>query len=182
MPKPSSTNAEHLLQPDGYQLVSGKLMKNGSPLTIHLIGPTTTNAGPEFVASQLTQAGFDVQLKDEDYTAFVHDLIKANFDVAIVPSAVDFPWPTDAIVFFHGPAIGHGGINLFGINDPTLEADVSAAVADSGGDRCQLWGKVQHRLLDQSDLLPLASQSTDWYGHNINFVPGTVITDPLLLS
>lgn len=182
MPTPSTSAAQSLLQSDGYQMVNGKLTKDGSPLTIHLIGPTTTNAGPEYVSTQLTQAGFDVQLKDEDYTAFVHDLIKANFDVAIVPSAVDFPWPTDAIVFFHGAALGQGGFNLFGINDPTLESDVSAAVADSGPDRCKLWGTVQHRLLEQHDLLPLASQSTDWFGHNINFVPGTVITDPLLFS
>ena len=181
IPTPSITHAQSLLESDGYKLVGGKLEKNGTQLRIHLLGPTTTNAGPEYIATVLKQAGINVTLTYEDYTAFVHDLVTANFDAAVVPSAVDFPWPTDAIVFWHGAPLPKG-FNLFGVKDSALEKDVLAATESSGTDQCGLWNTVEQRLLTQHDFLPLASAQTNWFSRNLNFTPGAIVINPLTFS
>ncbi len=180
MPKPSVDAARSILESDGYQLVNGKLTKNGAPLTVSFIAPKDTNAGPEYVSTVLRQVGIDVNLRQTDYHAYTQDLVHFKFDLAILPGAVDFPWPTNAIAFFHGPPFGQGGFNVWGINDPLLETLITTASTTTGSDRCAAWGKVQHELLAKHDFLPLTSQSTLWFSRlgGFHFVPGPLAVDP----
>jgi peptide/nickel transport system substrate-binding protein len=181
VPKTSIAAAKTVLTNAGYTAGSDGIMtKGGQPLTINLLGGTFQNSGPDYLLAQFKAIGANVVFTKVDFAAYAADLQGAHFTwdvtVAALTSAASFAaLPSNfAVPFMSGPTLAHGGRNLYSIIDPTIDSEVSTALATTGSGTCPAWYKVQERYLQQHDFLPLGSAVDQWFGKSVDYGIGPV--------
>lgn len=171
-PTPSVARARSILLADGYAAgPDGKLARNGKPLTISLVGtPSLFATASEYLQSVWEQAGMTVKLQDLDYPGWTAILLNGNDDAITLRISSTSPAPGSSIAYFTGtppPA----GINFTQADDPAVDAEIKAAESTSGNTSCQHWSNVQRLLLQDRDVLPLATPKVLYFAHSIAYHP-----------
>jgi peptide/nickel transport system substrate-binding protein len=180
VPKYSLAAAKQILLADGYSDDNGTLMKNGSPLSITVLGaPSHWGAGTQYVASQLSSLGMKVTLEDLTFSAYGGAYIGGRFDISFTTTSAPNPAPSTFMSIVSGatPESG-GGTNYARVIDPVLAADVTAATSAVGPNRCKAWNKVQERALTNYDWLPLATPTVYFFaqkGITVDFISSSYI-------
>jgi peptide/nickel transport system substrate-binding protein len=175
LPTPSVDKAKALLQSAGYAVGGdGKLVKDGKPLKIRLIGtPSFFGAGTEYVAEQWNKVGITVDLADSDFATWLASLRTFNnFDVSAYPTVGNLPNPSNYMAILTG-RVPPAGNNLARNLDPAVDKEYAAALASEGAERCLHYSNVQKLLLQHHDVLPLAAPILYWFSRpGIDYMPG----------
>lgn len=168
IPKTDLTKAKQILLAAGYTAdSSGKLSKNGQPLTILVVGEMAQASGPEYVQSQLTQVGFTVNLFNGDHVTYSTSYLQpGKFDI-IVPGIASNTLGT-FVVNQSGPPPPVGR-NFSRIQDPALDQLIQKALQESGTQACTDWGAVQIAWLKNHYIRPLGAQNFWWFSKNPNW-------------
>jgi len=170
---PSVTDAQKILQSDGYTLDNGKLMKNGQQLSIRLLSTSARfGQAPEYVSDTLTKVGINVQLTNVDSATYTSNILSGKYDVVTGFLSGGGPAPGNYILYMTGPTNGHGGSNS-GIDDPEVDQLVTAAFQATGSAQCPAWAKVQEKLIQNWDALPLDQQTKQYFTTGVKMDTGT---------
>lgn len=169
MPKPSTDQARAILEAAGYRPGSdGKLQKDGKTLTVKVQSNNAYGDGPEYLSEQFDKVGINSVLSVTDYNTNAAAYRSGNFDVGVQILNDTVPAATPIISILSGPAPPNG-VNIPRIDDPYLNAEVAAAEATTGAQKCQHWDNVQREYLQKHDLLPLAAPDITWFSRGIDF-------------
>jgi peptide/nickel transport system substrate-binding protein len=174
LPKYSVKAAQAVLTKDGYTLSNGVMTKGGQPLKITVLGLTTQNSGPDYLAAQFKALGATVNLVKVDFATYASDLEGSNFswDVTVaqlqsIDAFAALP-STFAVPYMSGKTAPEGGFNLYNIVDPTLESYIAKGLSTTGTQSCAAWAQVQERYLTQYDFLPLDIPIDNWFSSNVH--------------
>jgi peptide/nickel transport system substrate-binding protein len=173
LPTYSMDKAKSILSSGGYTLSGGKLMKDGKPVSLTIIGSTGENAGPEYLRSQFAQLGINVDLQVTDFTSMVQKLFPGKFDVVIVQTRFTGS-PQVWIANYLGAAPTNGGSNWGrNINPEANQAaeDAKSAAPDA---KCKAYQTVQDSLLKHHDSMPAFAPQVYWFGKDIKFQLGSL--------
>jgi peptide/nickel transport system substrate-binding protein len=166
--------AKALLRQAGWVLgPNGKLSKGGKPLVIRLLGVNIQNAGPEYLASALTDIGVTVKSKVLSLDAYVGVVFgkSGEWDVTPFPFGPPMPSPNTITAFVSGPSPADGGSNLGGIHNTAFESARLAALASVGNDRCAHWQDAQAALIQSVDIKPLSYYPFQWFTRGVQLRP-----------
>jgi len=153
-PKPGVEAARKVLVDAGWKLGSdGKLQKDGQKLNVVVLGYPAQNQGPEYVVSQFNKMGAVATLKSTDYATWTKNYQTGAFDLWIAEIFGTYPY--QLITYMSGTFPEQGGANFAKINDPELDAAVTAARAATGDDACKNWGKVQEAFIKGYHVVPM---------------------------
>jgi peptide/nickel transport system substrate-binding protein len=183
-PTPSITAARKVLTDAGWTYASGKLTKNGQPLTFTFMGSPAHNAAPEYLINQWTQMGADAKLSIPDSTTFSTNLLKSNFEVSIITGVVPTPTIAAASKRISGP-VPPKGTNYPQIVDPVLDNEAAAGQSSTGADSCKHWANFQEQLWNAWHLRPLDTPYTETFARNLDISKavsaGTNMIVPILV-
>ena len=182
LPKPSVSQAKSILLSDGYTAdSSGKLSKDGKPLTIKLVSTSANyGQGPEYLAAQWEQVGINVNYTDIDYAAYALALRAGNFDAGTENVASANGATGSFIGYESGPTPAQGGTNYAHNIDPTMVALIGQAESTTGADSCKYWSQVQARMLTQHHMLPLGTAETQYFGRGVEMSPQTYLNGNMI--
>ena len=157
--------AKSILLADGYAAdSSGKLSKNGQPLTITLIGATEQAAGPEYIDTQLVQLGMTVNFVNTDHVTYSSSWLQpGKFDVLVPGIASDL---VGAYILFYSGSDPPAGRNFSRVHDPEIDSLVQKAEQEVGSQACADWANVQIDILKNYYDRPLVAQSFYWFSRN----------------
>jgi peptide/nickel transport system substrate-binding protein len=163
LPPVSTSAARATLQAARYSGgASGRLSKDGKPVSIEVLATAQHGGGGEYLVNQLTEAGFAARLRNIDVNAFRTAFNAGDFDVMVGYYSNAGANPGPNINFFYG-APPPNGTNLGSIDDPVLTDAIQKALTAPESERCAAWKVVQERFLMQYHILPVAAASTQWY-------------------
>lgn len=140
---------------------SGKLAKDGKPLSIKLVynnSTDTRSAAAEYVASQWEKVGVTVELSGGDQSFLLGQTFAAEdpsgWDASV---GVDLQSNTPSIFppYFSGPTVPDGS-NYSSINNPEYDKLVAAASLESGDAACELWKQAEQALFAVVDIIPVS--------------------------
>jgi peptide/nickel transport system substrate-binding protein len=175
LPTPSIDRAKAILQADGYTVANdGKLVKDGKPLKIRLIGTPAYGLGngAEYIAEQWNKLGIVLDFQSGNFVTWIASLRAANFDATVYPAVGQLSNPQPLFWQFAGPPAPKGA-NLAQTINPEVDKEYAAALSSSGPERCQHWSGVQRALFQKHDVLPLASSPWDWFSKGIDLAPAS---------
>ncbi|MGC0367608.1 peptide/nickel transport system substrate-binding protein [Rhodococcus sp. 27YEA15] len=156
----STDKAKRLLEEAGYTTGGGAFRsRNGDPLTVTLTYASefTTQSQLDYhtaVKEAVKAVGFDLQLRPLDTTGIVQAFSTGDYDLGAASAT-----GTDGSVLrslFHSEQLpAAGGGNVARVNDPELDGWLDQALdTPDGTERNSLYGKVQHKVLEQAYILP----------------------------
>jgi peptide/nickel transport system substrate-binding protein len=166
-PKPSVTDARKILTDAGWTFSNGKLSKDGQPLKFTFLGSPTHNAGPEYLGSQWTNMGADVNVFVPDNSTYVKRLESGNTDVGIIAGVVTIPAIGPAAQRISGPPPPNG-TNYLRITDQVLDSEALAAAQVTGAESCKHWATFQEELWKKWHMLPLVSPYVETFAHKVD--------------
>jgi peptide/nickel transport system substrate-binding protein len=177
VPSPSVSEAQKILQADGYTLSNGQIMKDGKQLTLRLLSTTAnfSTAATEYLAATLGKVGIATPVTNVNAAAYGPALTGGNFDIGVGFLSGGGPAPGNYILYMTGPSFAHGGGNS-GLDDPEVDALVTAAFAASGSAQCPAWAKVQEKVIQNHDTVPLDQQTKQYFSNGVQMTPLTAIT------
>lgn len=163
LPQPSTTNSRAILLQDGYALASnGILSKNGEPLTFHLIYTSSQAAGVEYIQSQLAAVGINAIITEYPSATFIQLWRTGRWDGVIQPefqgSTYLLAWAEISASPLSDP------LNWGKVNNPTASAALQEARTTNGTQSCDAEKRFQTAMLQNYDLLPLATTSYQLFG------------------
>ncbi|MEV4701895.1 ABC transporter substrate-binding protein [Actinoplanes sp. NPDC049316] len=139
--------------------------RNGKPLSLTLVYPTSGSAGTpaaaELMQQQWTAAGVQVQLKPIS-EAQVGQIVSGElaWDVALFPITVTLP--SQLVSYVSGPTPPQG-TNFAFIDNKDYTTAVAAAQKLPGDSGCPQWLAAEKALLQQLDLVPFANSNVPLY-------------------
>jgi peptide/nickel transport system substrate-binding protein len=169
-PTPSVTAAAAILAGAGYTLSGGKLMLNGSQVTINLVMTNLFDPGPAYIQSQWQQLGINVVLTDGSYLPWVEALISGNFDVSMVETASPGAIVGPAAQRMVGAPPSQGGTNYTWSDDAALNADAATGLKTTS---CGAWDNFQTQIWKNWDMLPLSEPYTYTFSNKVSMTLGT---------
>lgn len=185
MPKASPSAAKQVLLNAGWTAgPDGHLQKNGKPLTVQILGSTTTAGGPEYIQSQLEQAGMKTVLSNVDYNTFAGEFGRTNYDIVVGLFGSVTPTPPASPNFFTGK-FPPAGSNRIRRDDPQLAQIIANLFsAAPGAQACAAWKEYNTYMIKNWITFPWVAQQTDWFAKKgtFNYVPvGPTLEIPTLL-
>ena len=184
IPKPSISGAQQILESDGYTLQGGVMMKNGQPLTFHIVStPTSFENGAPYIARCRPgkQVGFQVDDDNSTGASYGNKAISQDFDglTEVVAQSNASPAPGGTIKFFTGSAPPAGNnLGNAGGGDPVIAHALKEAYSTTGKTQCGWFDKIQERLDSQYYLDPLSAPVLNWFGNGITFEATPSIFEP----
>jgi peptide/nickel transport system substrate-binding protein len=164
MPKTNPKTAQQLLESAGYQLVNGKMMKDGQQLTLTVLGALTQGSGPEYLADALNSIGINAQLQDLPYANFAAGLRAGSWDVIAPVYSDASPGPSGIIRYLHGAVPASGGYNFGHITNNIWERLIRYAYeGKSANGTCSLWKSVQQFFFQNYYGLPGPAQDSYFF-------------------
>ncbi|QUG76119.1 ABC transporter substrate-binding protein [Erwinia sp. E602] len=153
-----AAKAARLLDEAGWKTknAAGIRSKDGQPLTVHFVYDPKSAESADITLFQALQfqakkAGFDLQLDPVDAGVFSargasndYD-IQSNFYVRAEPDILR--------TVFHSGYIPPKGANYSRVN--TLDDQLTRAIGAADGERKQLYGQIQQRIIDQAYVVPV---------------------------
>jgi peptide/nickel transport system substrate-binding protein len=177
-PTGGPAKAQQIMQSDGYTLSNGVLTKNGQAAKITLVtSPDFMGGGGPYLANQLKQAGFDVNLQDLSVVPYAGLVVPGNFDAAVEFSYQYFPAPWYNLALNYGPGPPKGG-NLGNIGGTDQDYIKASQFAQQRTD-CYWSNQLQQLMLTHHVMLPLGEQVTYVFGdQHWNFPNGVPSMEP----
>lgn len=146
---------------------SGKLAKNGKPLTLSLYyinDSDLDNAAAEYLATQWTSLGVDVKLLGGDQNYIITNNFApedpGKWDVTSLTLNSDTPSIFPA--YLTGP-VPPNGTNFASITNAKYEDLVGKASLETGAAACELWKQSEQALFAQTDLIPISVATDNVY-------------------
>jgi peptide/nickel transport system substrate-binding protein len=170
----SLSRAEAILKAGGFTLTNGKLMKDGTQVAVTALTSQDVGSMPDLLQSVLSQLGFKVTLNEVGGSAYGTDFLEADFDISIERGG-DFPYD-GYIGPFDGPAPPNGA-NLFGYNNPQLQAVAAKAETVVGSAACQYYNQVVSTEMSDAYTVPLVDPWSEWFASK-NVVSSFVAAGP----
>lgn len=168
IPPTDINKAKQVLLSAGYTESGGKIMKDGKPVTLQVVGSNAQGSGPEYVATQLTKVGFTVDFVLQEHTVYsAQHLQPGRFDV-IVPGIA-----SDIIGSYIGSYRGDfppTGRNFSRLNDPAIHRLIDKALTSTGAEACSTWKEVQVAMLKGFYSRPLSAQTFYFFSKNPKWV------------
>jgi peptide/nickel transport system substrate-binding protein len=181
-PTGGTAKARQLLQADGYTPNSSGIMtKNGQPLRLSLVTtPALLNAGGEFLAKNLRDAGVDVDLRDSQAT-YSASIVGQNFDVGVAASLLFLPIQANNFGNYSGPSPPKGTNNGFqGGGDQEYTRAALIATQRTG---CEWLIKLQRLVLTHHVMLPLGQPTQSVFGNKKwAFASNVYLFEPIFMK
>lgn len=168
VPRYDPTEARAMLQRAGWTAAAdGKLVKDGKPLSVKVVGFTGHNAGPEYIFEALQKVGFSATLRVLELGALSAVYFgNSDWDITSFPFGPPIPSPNSITAFVSGPA---PATNLGYIRNEEFNAAAEFGRTTTGVGRCVHWVQAQSALLKNVDLVPLVARVTQWFGRGVEF-------------
>lgn len=164
IPRFSVEEAQALLAEDGWELVDGLLTRDGETIDLTLDVQASSAPGGEYIAQQWTALGVDLTLnvlEDAAWLGATYGTQESEAAPLILRSPGNTPTP---IIGFYS-----AGLNIPHIEDEVLEdLKNDAWSADTEEARCEAWGAVQRRFLEEDHLLPLVTAPIVWFSNGVD--------------
>lgn len=176
VPPPDIKTAAAALDEAGYRVVNGRRTKlDGSPLTLRLVGMTTQNNGPQYIADVLRQLDIDVDTSVTARDQAITAVFKGDFDVFVYPFTSSFGTPLQMVGAVRGDL--ESSLNVARIANSRYNAATDAAISDLDT-RCESWDEAEKILLEDSEVKPLTQPVAYYYGKGITFKASYYLIDP----
>jgi len=157
--------ARSMLLAYGYQLsADGRLQRSGKPLTLMVVGNTTQNSGPEYIADQLTKMGATVTLRVLDRKTSLDTVVRGDYDVAPIDQGFAVPTPGLTPNDWNGVLPPTPGNNLSRTTDSVL---IGLMEKGRSGLDCFPWVQWQRRILEKHHALPLPALQYLYFGRGL---------------
>lgn len=143
--------------------------KDGKKLTVILLANEASQAGWEYLQqSWSSELGIDAQIVTLDNSSATERLLGGgDWDVAMIRIVTNVP---SAWLQFLTGEQPPNGLNLGSVNKTYAEL-ATKAQSLSGQEACDLWEQAETSAFDQMDIFPLYSPQSEWFGHDVDFVP-----------
>lgn len=181
MPSGGADAARSTLEGAGYALNdAGIYEKDGTPVTITLLGMEFTSATAELVTGAWRDLGIDVTFDDRGPAQAVDVLYSGTgWDVAFV--GMSSTTPTGFRPFFVGPAAPEGP-NFGAINNAEYAQLQGQASELTGEESCSLWIEAEASVVANVDWVPAYATDSEWvFGEGASFFADDAQIDPLTL-
>jgi peptide/nickel transport system substrate-binding protein len=167
----SVTAAQQDAAAAGYQVVGGKLMKDGHQLTVKVLIPDVFgSAAADYLVSAWGKVGIQVIPLVEPVSQAVGTAYTPGSDWDVfMAGGVGFS-PPGVLTQFSSPAPPRGN-NVGSVDNPAyahLAAKAAAMVTTSA---CSQWAAAERVLNKNVDMIPWAQAQAAWFGHKVSFVP-----------
>ncbi|MFT4235794.1 MAG: ABC transporter substrate-binding protein [Microbacterium sp.] len=173
--------AQQTLEDAGYtKNADGIYEKDGTPISMTLLGMELTSAATELIMSNWTEVGVDVTIDDRASSQATDVLFSgAGWDAAIV--GLSTTMPTDLVGFIAGPAAPEGP-NFGAINNTTYLPLMGQASSMEGLTGCDLWIQAEAALVADADMVPAFATDSEWaLAPGVEFFNSSSQIDPLTL-
>lgn len=158
------------LNKGGWNMVDGKLEKDGKPLSlqiIHLSSFAQFGSAAELMADNWKGLGVTVDIRSQDTNGFINSLYETgDWDVMVGSNAMSLP--SSLVPLFSG-ATPPDGINFSHVNNADYTALVSQALTKEGETSCSDWQSAAAALMKAASVLPVADGSAHYWGHDTEF-------------
>jgi peptide/nickel transport system substrate-binding protein len=156
----------------GYHLVGGKLMKDGTQLTVKVIIPNIVGApAGDFLSAEWSKLGIDVQIQELPVAQAVTKVFTPGSDWDMfVESTGGGESPTTLLRSFGGPPPPKGQ-QYTAVDNPEFNRISAIAKAKLTTKACPEWAAAERALYQQADVIPFADAQAAWYGHDVTFKP-----------
>jgi peptide/nickel transport system substrate-binding protein len=185
LPPDSTAQAAAELTAAGWARSGGVWTKDGRPLTVSLVYPSSSgpqvDAAAELTVQQWTAFGAKVTTREADQADIVSTLVGGDWDVAWLPIGVTLP--DQLTQFFDGPPPPLG--NNFGdVQNPAYHLLAAQASQRPGTAGCPLWDQADASLVKRDDVAPIVDNLVRYYEKGVSFqVDGAgIIPSTLRLS
>ncbi len=170
VPRVDPNEARAALQRAGWTAAAdGKLLKDGKPLTVKVLGYPGQNAGPEYLFEALQKVGVSAQLQVVEFGTLTTIYFgSGDWDVTAFPFGPPMPSPNTITAFVSGPTPPNG-TNLAHIRNEEYNAAAEAGRTTTGVGRCVHWVQSQAVLLKNVDVVPLVARVTQMFGRGLEF-------------
>lgn len=182
IPKSDPARAKELLLQAGYTEQGGKLVKDGKPLTIKLLGGGHQGVAPEYISDALGAVGVTVELRDIPISQYVQPFLNGEFDLTYMNNIASTPGPTEQARVFSGPLFADGGNNYMHVTDDDINRLVSEAIAAPLDQRCATWEQLQEVYLNKHYSLPLGPEVNHYFSRGVDFLPNLFGPEPWSLG
>lgn len=147
----------------------GVRAKDGKPLTVILLANEASQAGWEYLQQTWSkELGIDAQIVSLDNSSATERLLGGgDWDVAMIRIVTNLP---SAWLQFLTGEQPPNGLNLGSVNKTYAEL-ATKAQSLAGQEGCDLWTQAEESAFDQMDIFPLYSPQSEWFGHDVDFVP-----------
>jgi peptide/nickel transport system substrate-binding protein len=182
IPTGGVSKAQQIMQQDGWTLSNGILTKGGQTAKLTLVTANDLMGGVgQYLASQLKQVGFDVNLQDTAAGQYGVNYISGAWDVGVSLSFQYYPGPLYNLPLYYGAESPKGG-NHGMVGDGDQDYIRAAQFAQQRTD-CY-WGyQLQQVMLQHHISYPMGEQATDVFGdQHWNFPPGIPSLEPEWLT
>jgi len=170
VPRHDPNEARAMLQRAGWTAAAdGRLLKDGKPIAVKVVGYTAQNAGPEFLFESLRKIGIAATLHMYEFGALTGVYFASgDWDVTPFPFGPPMPSPNTISPFAAGP-VPPQGTNLAHIRNDEFNAAAEAGRNTTGPGRCVHWIEAQRALLKNVDIVPLVARVTIVFGKGVEF-------------
>jgi peptide/nickel transport system substrate-binding protein len=170
VPRSDPNEARAMLQRAGWTAAAdGRLLKDGKPIAVKVVGYTAQNAGPEFLFESLRRIGVAATLHVYEFGALVGVYFgSGDWDVTPFPFGPPMPSPNTISPFAAGP-VPPQGTNLAHIRNDEFNAAAESGRNTTGPGRCVHWIEAQRALLKNVDIVPLVARVTVVFGRGVEF-------------
>jgi peptide/nickel transport system substrate-binding protein len=165
------SKAQAYAESAGYQLQGGKLMKNGSQLTVKVLIPNVFgSAAGDYLVSAWGKVGINVIPLVEPVAQAVGTAYTPGADWDLfMAGGVGFS-PPGVLGAFMSPAPPRGN-NVGSVDNAAFNAVATKASTQVTSTVCGQWAKAEQALNQSADMIPWAKAEANWFGHNVNFSP-----------
>lgn len=181
MPSGGAAAAKATLEADGWTIgANGIYEKDGTELTVTLLGMELSASAAELISAEWGEAGIGVTYDDRAVSQALDVLYSGTgWDVTFVGMSGSVP--TSMIPFFSGAAAPDGA--NFGAVDNVDYTELAAEAVTVGGlESCSLWIEAETSLVADADIIPAFARDDLWVGASgVSFSNNRLQLDPLSL-
>ncbi|MCQ9388141.1 ABC transporter substrate-binding protein [Brevibacterium sp. 50QC2O2] len=131
---------------------------------IRLIGTQSVGpngAGNSYVAQALEAVGAKVDVKIADNTTWAAETYKDSWDVTVMASLNLSRTMPGGLNPFVGLSVDDGGRNITGaVHQNIVDQQLAGMATDDAGERCKIYGQMQHSLNRDAVVIPLSAVTT----------------------
>jgi peptide/nickel transport system substrate-binding protein len=179
VPETDVDGAAAALDEAGYKVVDGHRTKpDGSPLSLRLVGLTTQNNGPQYIADVLDQLDIKVDTSVTPGDQALATVFDGDFDVFVYPFTSSLGTPLQIVGAVRGDIDASN--NVARIVNERYNTAADKAIGDVKT-RCESWGEAERVLLEDSEAKPLTQPVAYYYAKGITFKASYYLVDPFTI-
>lgn len=164
IPATDVNKAKQVLLSAGFTESGGKIMKDGKPVVLQVVGDVIQGSGPEYIQSQLAKVGFTLDFTVQEHTVYSSNFLQpGKFDVIVPGIASDILGQYITSYFGADPPAGR---NFSRFHDAAVEAQITKALQKPPAEACADWKAIQVTWQKNFYFRPLSAQNFYWFYKN----------------